>query len=103
MEKSQKPEPDDGGAIFEYETRPKELHHQDLTEEKLAQLLEFIGELQQHPEGAAELKLRINRYGKCDRMEGETTAQFYGRLRSWLDKDLPLTKSSRHAPSENGC
>jgi hypothetical protein len=37
--------------------------------------------------------------GECKRIEGETSGQFYARLRHWLDRDMPQTKSPLHSPT----
>jgi hypothetical protein len=69
-------------------------------EEQLAQLEDSISRLEQTPAGAAELQRRIKLFGNCQRIDGETSGQFYIRLRYWLDRDLPQTRSPLHAPRQ---
>ena len=65
----------------------------ELIENKLTQLLEFVAQLKRTSEGAAEIKRRGKLFGACKRREGETSAEFYAKLRCWLDRDSPQTKS----------
>ena len=73
---------------------------EELVEEKLAQLQASIEHLRQTPEGTAELKRRVKAFGECRRIEGETSGQFYDKLRHWLHRDIPLTKSPLHPPRQ---
>ena len=75
---------------------------EELSEDNLTQLVAFIGHLDQTPPGAAELQRRTELFGECKRIEGETSGQFYARLRHWLDKDVSQTKSPLHAPRQTG-
>jgi hypothetical protein len=70
---------------------------EEVNEEKLRQVLGFIYLLRRTPSGAAELERRAKVFGECKRIEGEASGQFCARLRHWLDRDMPETKSSRHA------
>ena len=88
---------DDDEIILQYPTRQETLLVDEVVEQKLTQLRSFIWRLEQTPSGAAEIRRRINLFGECKRSEGENSGQFYARLRYWLDKDLPETKSSLHA------
>ena len=85
---------------LQYQSRRESMLDEELTENNLTQLLAFIGHLGQTPPGAAELQRRRKLLGKCERIEGETSGQFYARLRRWLDRDLPETKSPLHAPRQ---
>lgn len=73
---------------------------QELVEERLAQLQASLETLMQTPAGAADLERRGKAFGECVRAEGETSGQFYERLRRWLDRDLPQTKSPLHPPRQ---
>jgi hypothetical protein len=73
---------------------------EERNEEQLRQLEESITRLKQTPAGAAELQRRIKLFGDCKRIDGETSGQFYFRLRSWSDRDLPQTKMPLHAPRQ---
>ena len=48
----------------------------ELIEDKLAQLLAFIGELEKTPEGATQLQRRAKLFGECKRSDGETSGEF---------------------------
>ena len=81
---------------LQYKVRQESLLGEERIEENLIQLLRFIGNLEHTPPGSAELQRRIKLFGKCKRNEGDTSSQFYGKLRHWLDRDIPQTKSPRH-------
>jgi hypothetical protein len=87
-------------VTLQYQSRQETLSIEELNEFKLTQLLAFISQLQQSPPGAAELQRRTNLFGECKRIEGESSIRFHGRLRHWLDRDLPRTKSPLHAPRQ---
>src|SRR4051794_4971897 len=80
-------------AIRRYGDRQKGLLDWQVADEKLAQLLAFIGQLERTPAGSIELESRIERFGGCNRNDGESAAEYYSKLRHWLDRDLPRTKS----------
>jgi hypothetical protein len=84
-------------ATLQYRTHQETLGIDEVTEEKLAQLHSFIEQLRKTPPGALEFKRRTRLFGECNRMDGEAVGQFYGRLRHWLDRDLPSSKSPRQA------
>ncbi len=86
---------------LQYRRRQEALLDEQLIEDKLTQLLTFICELEQTSEGAAEIRRRVKLFGRCKRSKGETSAEFYGTLRRWLDRDIPRTKLSLHPPRQN--
>jgi hypothetical protein len=51
-------------------------------------------------QGLAELQRRIKLFGECKRLADETSAQFCEKLRVWLERDLPQTKSPLHPPRQ---
>jgi hypothetical protein len=77
----------------QYNRQQEALPIEELKNNKLIQLLAFIDRLKSTPPGAAEFRRRIKCFGECKRIEGESTGQFYGRLRHWLDRDTPQAKS----------
>jgi hypothetical protein len=87
-------------ATLQYRTRQENLLHEELIEDKLKQLLECVGGLNHTPEGTAEIQRRVKLFGECKRSEGETSGEFYAKLRHWLDRDKPRTKSPLHAPRQ---
>jgi hypothetical protein len=80
---------------LQYQTRREAMLVDELNEDRLNQLLAFIDRLQQTPPGSAELRHRTKLFGECKRIAGETTIGYYGKLRQWLDRDLPQPKSRR--------
>ena len=87
---------------LQYQRRRAAMLEDELTEDNLTHLLVFIGHLDQTPPGTAELQRRRKLFGECKRIEGETSGQFYARLRDWLDKDMSKMKSPLHAPRQTG-
>ena len=102
MDPSRKANREGHEKTLQYKSQQEALGVEELYEDKLTQLLAFISGLEQTPPGAAELQRRIKFFGECKRIEGETSGQFYARLRHWLDKDMPQTKSPLHAPRQTG-
>jgi hypothetical protein len=72
---------------------------EEMIEEKLAQLQTSIEQLS----GTALLQQRVKLFGECKRIEGETSGQYYQKLRRWLEQDLPPAKSPRHPPRQSDC
>ena len=102
MDSSRKANREDNEKTLQYKSRQEAQLDEELAEDKLTQLLLSISQLDQTPAGAAELQRRTKLVGECKRIEGETSSQFYARLRHWLDRDIPQTKSPLHAPRQTG-
>jgi len=85
---------------FQYRSRNEALLDDELIEDKLRQLLEFIDELEQSSTETAQLQRRVKLFGECTRGEGETSAEFYAKLHHWLERPIPLTKSPLHPPRQ---
>jgi hypothetical protein len=85
---------------LQYRRWQEALLDEELVEDKLTKLLAFVGQLERTPEGADEIQRRVKLFGECKRSEGETSAEFYAKLRHWLDKSMPLTKSPLHPPRQ---
>ncbi len=81
-----------GDVTLRYRGRQNALLVNELNNDKLRQLLTFIGQLENTPAGAADLLRRINLFGECKRGDNETSDKFCARLRYWLDRDLPKKK-----------
>ena len=73
---------------------------EELIEEKLVQLQTSIEQMKETPEGIAELQRRIKAFGECQRIEDETSGQFYDKLRRWLEREIPQTKAPLHPPRQ---
>jgi hypothetical protein len=102
MDASRKATREGNETTLQYQSPQDSLLVEERNEGLLTQLLESISRLEQTPPGAAELQHRITLFGDCQRIEGETSGQFYGRLRHWLDRGMPRTKSPLHAPRQTG-
>ena len=100
MDASRKATREGNETTLQYQSRQDALLTEELNEERLRQLLEFVDRLRETPAGVAEVQRRVKLFGDCTRIEGETSGQFYARLRHWLDRDLPPTKSPLHAPRQ---
>ena len=100
MDNSRKATREDNEKTLQYKSRQETLLDEELIEDRLTQLLVSISQLDKTPSGADELQRRTKLFGECKRIEGETSAQFYTRLRHWLDRDIPQTKSPLHAPRQ---
>ena len=100
MDASRKATREGNETTLQYQSRQDALLTEELNEERLRQLLEFVGRLKETPAGVAEVQRRVKLFGDCTRIAGETSGQFYARLRHWLDRDLPPTKSPLHAPRQ---
>ena len=102
MDQSRKANREDNEITLQYKSRQETLLVDELNEDNLTQLLAFISQFEQTPLGAADLQRRKKRFGECKRIEGEPPGQFYARLRQWLDREIPQTKSPLHAPRQTG-
>jgi hypothetical protein len=100
MDRGRKENREGHEKTFQYKSRQEALLDEELVEDKLTQLLAFIGELEQTPDGAAEIERRVKLFGECKRSEGETSEQFFSRLHHWLHRDIPQTKSPLHPPRQ---
>ncbi len=102
MDHSRKANREDNEKTLQYKSRQETRLDEEFTEDKLKELLESISQIDQTPLGAAEFQRREKLFGECKRIEGETSGQFYVRLRHWLDGDISQTKSPLHAPRQTG-
>ncbi|MCE9607232.1 MAG: hypothetical protein K8U03_20290 [Planctomycetia bacterium] len=102
MDRSRKANREGSEVTLQHKSRQEALGVEEHCEEKLAQLLTFVHSLEQTPPGATELQRRGKLFGECKRVEGESAEQFYGRLRHWLDRPIPQTKTPLHHPRQTG-
>lgn len=102
MDTSRKANREDREVTLQYKSPQDAKLLEEQSEENLSQLLEFIARLEQTPDGNAELQNRTKLIGDCKRIEGETSAQFYAKLRKWLDQDIPSSRAPLHAPRQLG-
>ena len=102
MDRSRKANRERNEVTLQHKSRKEALRIERLIEEKLAELQASMEQLRQTPEGMAELKRRTKVFGECKRIEDETPGQFYDKLRRWLEREIPQTKSPRHPPRQVG-
>jgi hypothetical protein len=102
MDRSRKANRERNEITLQYKSRQEALRIERLVEEKLAELQASLEQLRQTPEGTAELKRRTKVFGECKRIEDETPGQFYDKLRRWLEREIPQTRSPLHPPRQVG-
>ncbi len=102
MDASRKANCEDNEITLQYKSRNDALSVEDLNKDKLRQLQAFVDGLKGTAPGAAELQRRVKLFGECNRTEGETSGEFYARLRHWLDLDILQKKSPVHPPRQMG-
>ena len=102
MDASRKATREGNETTLQYQSPQDALLVEERNEGLLTQLLESVNRLKETPPGAAEIERRITLFGECNRNEGETSGEFYGRLRHWLDREVQQTKSPLHAPRQTG-
>ena len=102
MDSSRKSKREDNEVTLQYQSPQEALQLEELNREKLSGLLASIEQLKQTPAGDAAIQRRIKVFGECERIEGETSGQFYGRLHRWLERYMPQTKLPLHAPRQSG-
>jgi hypothetical protein len=100
MDRTRKANREGNEVTLQYRTPTEALHEAGLIEEKLAQLQSRILQMEQTAEGMAELQRRVKLFGICQRVADDMSAQFCDKLRIWLERDLPPTKSPLHAPRQ---
>jgi hypothetical protein len=99
MDRSRKATREGNEITLQHKSQREASLTEEMIEEKLAQLQTSIEQLKQ----TATFQQRVKRFGECQRIEGETSGQFYEKLRRWLDRDLPPAKSPRHPPRQSDC
>ena len=100
MDRGRKANRDVNETTLQHVSRGEALLVAELVEEKLVELQASIERLKQTPAGVAEFQRRAKAFGECQQTDGESSVQFYDKLRRWLDRDIPLTKSPLHPPRQ---
>jgi aminoglycoside phosphotransferase (APT) family kinase protein len=100
MDRSRRENRESREKTFQYKSRQEALLDEELTEDKLAQLLAVVAELDRTPERNAEFQRRVKLFGVCQRCDGEISTDFYARLHHWLHRDIPQTKRPLHPPRQ---
>ena len=102
MDRTRKANREGNEVTLRHQSRNENLQIEKLVEQKLAELQASIEQLKQTPEGLAELQRRVKAFGECQRIEGETTTQFYDKLRRWMEREAPPGRSPLHPPRQDG-
>jgi hypothetical protein len=100
MDRSRKATREGNEATLQHMSAKAALLIDELVEEELANLQASIEQMKQNPEGTAELQRRVKAFGECGRTEDETSGQYFDKLRHWLNRDIPVTKSPLHPPRQ---
>ena len=100
MDRSRKMTREGNEITLQHKSQKEALLIEELIEEKLAQLQASVEQLKETPEGTTDLQRRIKAFGECQRIEGETSGQFFDKLRRWLDREIPQTKAPLHPPRQ---
>ena len=87
---------------LQHKSRTESSRIETLVEEQLAALQASLEQLQQTPAGIDELRRRVKAFGECQRVESETSSQFYDKLRHWMTREILNTKTLRHPPRQVG-
>lgn len=100
MDRSRKANRTGNEETLQHQSVPETLRIEELVEEKLAELQAALAKLGQTPAGILERERRIKAFGICERTAEETSRQFHDKLRHWLDREIPQTKSPLHPPRQ---
>ena len=100
MDRSRKENRESREKTFQYKSQQEVLLDAELAEDKLAQLMAFVRELEHAREGNADVQRRIKLFGECKRSDGESSVDFYAKLHHWLHRDIPQTRSPLHPPRQ---
>ena len=102
MDRTRKATREGNEVTLQHQSRNESSLIEALVEEKLGELQASIEQLKQTPDGLTELQRRVKAFGECQRIEGETSAQFYDKLRRWMDREVLPTKSPLHPLRQDG-
>jgi hypothetical protein len=101
MDRTRKATREGNEITLQHKSQRETLLDEQWFQEKLAELQASIELLKQSPQEADRLEQRVKHFGECGRIEGETSGQYYEKLRRWLDRDIPKTKLPLHPPRQN--
>lgn len=102
MDRTRKATRQGNEVTLQHKSQQDELLSEELAEKKLSQLQTSIDLLRRTSKGLAMLRKRAKILGDCERIEGETSGQFYARLRTWFEREIPSNKSPLHPPRQTG-
>lgn len=98
MDRSRKATREGNEITLQHKSQQEALLTAEMIEARLAQLQASIEKMR----GTEELRQRVKHFGECKRIKGETSGEFYQKLRRWFERDLPQAKSPLHPPRQNG-
>jgi len=75
-------------AVREARLRHESLSGDARVEDNLTHLETYVRQLSSTAHGKAELDRRRNKFGPCVQLPGESRRDYFGRLRTWIDRDL---------------
>jgi hypothetical protein len=75
-------------AVREARHRHESLSSDERVEDNLTHLETYVRQLQSTAQGKAELDRRASKFGPCTQLAGESRRDYFGRLRTWIDRDL---------------
>jgi len=75
-------------AVRESRARHESLSSDEKVEDNLTHLETYVRQLRSTATGKAELERRRSKFGPCAQLAGESRRDFFGRLRTWIDRDL---------------
>jgi hypothetical protein len=75
-------------AVREARLRHDSLSGDALVEDNLTHLETYVRQLSSTAHGKAELDRRRAKFGPCKQLDGESRRDYFGRLRTWVDRDL---------------
>jgi hypothetical protein len=75
-------------AVREARERHDSLSNDEKVEDNLTHLETYVRQLSSTAHGKAELDRRKVKFGPCTQLDGESRRDYFGRLRTWLDRDL---------------
>jgi hypothetical protein len=75
-------------AVREARIRHDSLSGDERVEDNLTHLETYVRQLLSTAQGKAELDRRAIKFGPCEPMPGESRRDYFGRLRTWIDRDL---------------
>lgn len=102
MDRTRKAKREGNEVTLQHKSKKDASLIEEQVEEKLTRLQAAIERMKQSPVETLVLERRVKAFGVCERIEGETSSQFHDKLRHWLDRAIPQTKSPLHPPRQTG-
>ena len=71
----------------------EQLSQSERNRRRLVELLAFIRQLEATEVGKCDIDRRRRRFGECRQQTDESDRDYYGRLRTWLDREEQVAAS----------